>query len=68
MGAPSRGRENGGMATDGTLRMAFSLRAISGLVAVSVSRSTDPDAIGYRLLSGGVPLTSPRASRSAGRR
>jgi hypothetical protein len=35
--------------------MAFSLRGISGLVAVSVTPSTDPDAIGYRLLSGGRP-------------
>jgi hypothetical protein len=41
------------MAEASGFRTAFSLRGISGLVAVSVSRSTDPDAIGYRLLTGG---------------
>jgi hypothetical protein len=43
------------MASSGKFSMAFSLRGVSGLVAVSVSRSTDPDAIGYRLLTGGLP-------------
>jgi hypothetical protein len=37
------------------LRIAFSLRGISGLIAVSVAPNTDPDAIGYALLSGGLP-------------
>jgi hypothetical protein len=43
------------MAAAGRLRLAFSLRGISGLVSISVTRSADPDAIGYRLLNGGVP-------------
>jgi hypothetical protein len=43
------------MAEAGTLEIGFSLRGISGLIAVSVTPSTDPDAIGYRLLTGGPP-------------
>jgi len=42
------------------LRIPFSLRGISGLIAVSVTRNTDPDAIGYSLLSGGLPTDAAR--------
>jgi hypothetical protein len=43
------------------LRIPFSLRGISGLIAVSVTRNTDPDA-GYSLLSGGLPTDAARGS------
>jgi len=36
------------------------LRGISGLIAVSVTRNTDPDAVGYLLLSGGQPTDAAR--------
>lgn len=39
----------------GALEIGFSLRGIGGLIEVSVTASTDPDAIGYRLLTGGQP-------------
>lgn len=42
------------------LRIPFSLRGISGLIAVSVTPNTDPDAIGYSLLSGGAPADAAR--------
>ena len=44
----------------GNLRIPFSLRGISGLIAVSVTPNTDPDAIGYSLLSGGLPTDAAR--------
>lgn len=43
------------MAETGMLEIGFTLRGISGLITASVTASTDPDAIGYRLLSGGLP-------------
>lgn len=48
------------MADAGNLRISFSLRGISGLIAVSVTCNTDPDAIGYSLLSGGLPTDAAR--------
>jgi hypothetical protein len=45
---------------DDDLRIAFSLRGINGLIAVSVTRDMDPDAIGYSLLSGGLPTDAAR--------
>jgi hypothetical protein len=49
------------MADDaGNLRIAFSLRGISGLIAVSVTRSTDPGAIGYSVISGGLAVDFAR--------
>jgi hypothetical protein len=48
------------MSDDDDLRIAFSLRGIAGLIAVSVTRNTDPDAIGYSLLSGGLPTNAAR--------
>jgi hypothetical protein len=36
------------------------LRGISGLIAVSVTRNTDPDALGYSLLTGGLPTDPAR--------
>lgn len=41
------------MADACTLRIPFSLRGIGGLIEVSVTRNTDPDAIGYVVLSYG---------------
>ena len=35
------------MADVDNFRVPFSLRGISGLIAVSVTRNTDPNAIGY---------------------
>ena len=40
------------------LRIGFTLRAISGLITVSVTPNTDPDAIGYSLLTRGQPTDS----------
>jgi hypothetical protein len=48
------------MADAGNLRIPFSLRGISGLIAVAVTRNTDPDAIGYSLLTGGLPTDAAR--------
>jgi hypothetical protein len=45
---------------DDDLRIAFSLRGIAGLIAVSVTRNTDPDAIGYSLLGVGLPTEAAR--------
>ena len=42
------------------LRIPFVLRCLSGLIAVSVTRNTDPDAVGYCLLSGGQPTDAAR--------
>jgi hypothetical protein len=42
------------------LRIPFSLRGISGLIAASVTPNADPDAIGYSLLSGGLPTDAAR--------
>jgi len=36
------------------------LRGLSGLIAVSVTPDTDPDAVGYLLLSGGQPADAAR--------
>ena len=36
------------------------LRGISGLIAVSVTRNTEPDALGYSLLTGGLPTDPAR--------
>jgi hypothetical protein len=48
------------MADAGSLRVPFTLRGISGLISVSVTGNTDPDAIGYSLLSGGLPTDAAR--------
>lgn len=48
------------MAGDGNLRAVFSLRGISGQISVSVTRNTDPDTIGYSLLTGGLPTDAAR--------
>jgi hypothetical protein len=48
------------MADAGTLRVPFSLRGISGLISVSVAPDTDPGAIGYFLLTGGLPVDAAR--------
>jgi hypothetical protein len=48
------------MADAGTLRVPFSLRGISGLISVSVAPDADPGAIGYFLLTGGLPVDAAR--------
>lgn len=48
------------MTDPGSLRIPFTLRGISGLILVSVTGNTDPDAIGYRLLSRGLPTDAAR--------
>jgi len=42
------------------LRVPFSLRGIDGLIDVSITRNTDPDAIGYRLLGDSLPVDFAR--------
>jgi hypothetical protein len=42
------------------LRISFSLRGIDGLINVSISRNTDPEAIGYTVLSYGLPVDFAR--------
>ena len=48
------------MAGAGILRVPFSLRGISGLISVSVAPDADPGAIGYSLLTGGLPVDAAR--------
>jgi len=48
------------MADADTLRVPFSLRRISGLISASVTPNTDPAAIGYSLLTGGLPVDAAR--------
>jgi len=48
------------MAEAGSLHIPFTLRGITGLISVSVTGNTDPDAIGYSLLSGGLPTDAAR--------
>jgi hypothetical protein len=52
---PGEDTTGAGAAGAGALEVGFSLRGIGGLIEVSVTASTDPDAIGYRLLTGGQP-------------
>jgi hypothetical protein len=49
-------RDNGRMTSVDNLRIDFSLRGISGNIGVSISPNTDPAAIGYSLLSYGLPV------------
>ena len=48
------------MADVDNFRVPFSLRGICGSIAVSVTRNTDPDAIGYSLLTGGLSTDAAR--------
>jgi hypothetical protein len=48
------------MADSHSLDVPFTLRGIGGLISVSVTASTDPDAIGYALLTGGLPTDAAR--------
>ena len=48
------------MADVGNLRIPFSLRGLSGLIEVSVTCNTDPEALGYSLLTGGLPVDAAR--------
>jgi hypothetical protein len=42
------------------LRIGFTLRGLSGMISVSVAPDTDPDAIGWSLLTGGEPTEAAR--------
>jgi len=48
------------MTTADNLRIPFSLRAISGHIDVSISPNTDPVALGYSILSYGLPVDFAR--------
>lgn len=48
------------MANAHELRVPFTLRGIDGLISVSVTDNTDPDAIGYSLLTGGEPTDAAK--------
>jgi hypothetical protein len=48
------------MADGCSLRVPFTLRGIDGLISVSVTGNTDPDALGYSLLTGGLPTDAAR--------
>jgi hypothetical protein len=52
--------EESTIADASSLSIAFSLRGLSGLIAVSVTPNTDPDAVGYSLLTGGEPTDPAR--------
>ena len=43
-----------------TVRIPFSLRGIGGLIDVSITGNTDPEAIGYAVLSYGLPVDFAR--------
>ena len=55
-----RAREEDVITDPNNLRLAFTLRGISGLITASVTPNTDPDAIGYSLLTGGLPVDTAR--------
>jgi hypothetical protein len=55
-----RSREEDVITDAGNLDIPFTLRGISGVISVSVTRNTDPDAIGYSLLTGGLPTEAAR--------
>ena len=48
------------MADGHSLDVPFTLRGTGGLISVSVTAGTDPDAIGYALLTGGLPTDAAR--------
>jgi len=48
------------MADAGNLRIPFTLRGIGGLTSVSVTGNIDPGAIGYSLLTRGLPTDAAR--------
>jgi hypothetical protein len=53
-------RDNGRMTSVDNLRIDFSLRRTPGQIDVSISPNTDPAALGYLLLSGGLPVDFAR--------
>jgi len=53
-------RDNGRVTSVDSLRIDFSLRGISGLIDVSISPNADPNAVGYSLLSYGLPVDFAR--------
>ena len=44
------------MSTSYEFQLPFSLRGLDGVIGVSVAENIDPDAIGFRLMSGGNPV------------
>ena len=48
------------MTGEGVLRIPFSLRGLAGQVDVAVSANSEPDALGYSLLTGGEPADFAR--------
>jgi hypothetical protein len=53
-------RQHYAMTDPDDLCVPFSLRGISGLIAVSVTRNTDPDTMGYSLLAAALPTDAAR--------
>ena len=53
-------RHNGRVTSVDGLPIDFSLRGISGRIDVSISANTDPSALGYLLLSYGLPVDFAR--------
>ena len=52
--------ENGIVAEEDTLRIEFTVRGLNGMVDVSLTGNTDPDSLGYKLLTGGEPAEFAR--------
>lgn len=52
--------QNGLMSETDTLRIGFTLRGLDGRIDVSLTRNTDPESLGYSLLSGGEPVEFAR--------
>jgi hypothetical protein len=48
------------MTDAGVVRIPFSLRGIGGLIEIALTRNTDPEAIGYAVLSYGLPVDFAR--------
>lgn len=44
----------------GTLRVGFTLRGLEGRIDVSLTRNTDPESLGYSLLTDGEPVAFAR--------
>jgi hypothetical protein len=57
---PGRAPQEDAIADAYNLGIPFVLRGLSGLISVSVTCNTDPDAIGYLLLSTGQPTDAAR--------
>jgi len=56
-------RNNDRVTSVDNLRIDFTLRGITGCIDVSISANTDPAALGYTILSKGLPEPSARAGK-----